>query len=413
MNMSKLLQNKRVKTFGWFGLLLGLVAFSCSSRQAPHGPGNTDRPGNRMAMDWGIEAVPASLGRRYRAAFDRYTKVSAPNGKPIHILAQSRISNVQIVRVRGILEHYLSDYPGSLYGSDKSSIADAMADNGAKLLLLNGSDGPDSWNALRGIDGQPLYEEEIQVEGGKWYMEQDYEHRDAAFEEILHLVHDYGIGVDGPHSLPGAAPGFQREIRTAQQNALANKIWAAGEREAEWIDELTAENSLSQEYLASVMDVYYGLWGAWDGRSGMYDVYAAKTRADIRTRDPEGQKLLENKFFHPYLTYNAQIAVEFAGTFSLRFDARMPYTHHSQYLKDITLLGQNNVRVVVNELDNDIRGNAGVNTVVFRGDKAEYSIELDPSGAVIVRDSVAARDGANTLRNIEKLEFRDQSERIP
>ena len=359
-------------------------------------------------MESGIEAVPASLGRRYRAAFDRYTKVIAPNGKPIAILAQRRISDVQMVRARGILEHFLTDYPGSLYGSDKSAIANNMANNGAKLLLLNGRDGPDSWQALRGLDGQPLYEEEIQVEGGKWYMAQDYEHRDAAFEEILHLVHDYGIGIDGPNSLPSAAPDLQREIRKAQQNALSNKIWAAGEREAEWIEELTAENSLSQEYLASVIDVYYGLWGAWGGRSGMHDVYAAKTRADIRTKDPEGQKLLENKFFHPYLTYNAQIAPEFMGTFSLRFDAQRPYTHHSRYLKDITLLGQNDVRVIAGELDNEISGNAGVNTVVFSGDKDEYQI-AQTDDAVIVRDSVAARDGTNTLRNIEKLEFRGQT----
>ena len=382
--------------------VLGTV-LSCSSRQ-----GSASNMEAIKVMNVGIEAVPSSLGRRYRTAFDRYTKVTAPNGKPIHILAQPRISNEQIIRVRNILEHYLTDYPGSLYGSDKSAIADNMANNGAKLLLLDGRDGPDSWKALRGIDGQPLYEEEIQVEGGEWYINQNYEHRDATFEEILHLVHDYGIGVDGSNSQPGAAPDFQREIREVQQNALQNKIWAAGPEQADWIEELTQENSLSQEYLASLIDVYYGLWGAWEGNSGMYDIYVAKERADIRTKDPKGQKLLKNKFFHPYLTYNARIAPEFEGTFSLRFDAQLPYTHHSRYLKDITLLGQNDVRVIVNELDNDISGNEGVNTVILSGKQAEY--QIDQTGAeVVVRDSVAERDGTNTLRNIEKLGFRDQT----
>ena len=34
------------------------------------------------------------------------------------------------------------------------------------------------------------------VEGDDWFVGCDYDHRDAAFEEILHLVHDNGIGID-------------------------------------------------------------------------------------------------------------------------------------------------------------------------------------------------------------------------
>ena len=48
--------------------------------------------------------------------------------------------------------------------------------------------------AGKSIDGQELYWAELPVEGDEWYMKNDWEHRDAAFEEILHLVHDTGIG---------------------------------------------------------------------------------------------------------------------------------------------------------------------------------------------------------------------------
>ena len=34
-----------------------------------------------------------------------------------------------------------------------------------------------------------------------------------------------------------------------------------GPENASWVAELTQENSLSQEYLAAVIDAYYGLWG--------------------------------------------------------------------------------------------------------------------------------------------------------
>ena len=211
--------------------------------------------------DLGISAVPDSLKGTYTKAlkFDRYTKVDTPNGGKIHIIVQNEITEYQIVRARNILQHYLTDYPGSTYGSDKSAVANKMAKNGAILLLLNGVD--DGSNAGSELDGQPLYYGEMQVEGCRWYIKQNYEHRDDSFEEILHLVHDYGIGVDQNADFNGALPEYQAHIRGAQITALTDKLWAWSAGQAGWLAELTAENSLSQEYLASIIDTYYGLWG--------------------------------------------------------------------------------------------------------------------------------------------------------
>ncbi|PID80666.1 hypothetical protein CSA17_04935 [bacterium DOLJORAL78_65_58] len=303
------------------------------------------------------------------------------------------------------MEHYLRNLPGSLYGADKSAVANKMAENNAILLLLNGQD--DGTNPAGEMMGQPLYQNEIQVEGHSWYINQDYTHRDATFEEILHMVHDTGIGVDGNGGLPGALPDFQAEIRAAQENALAENLWGIGQ--AEWIEELTAENSLSQEYLASVIDAYYGLWGAWSESAthGMWGLYVAKTREEIPTEDPLGAALT-SKFFHPYLTYNARIDADFEGVFSLRFASDLPYTHHAQYLKDVTLTGSHDSGVRVNQLDNRITGNSGSNTVVFSGDSSEYTVQRD-GDEVVVTDNTSDRDGVNTLVGIEKLEFTDQT----
>jgi hypothetical protein len=378
-------------------ILVALFLVSCKNAA-------TIKPKQSYQPDYslGIEKTPSSLGSAYTKNFDRYTKVTAPNGKPIHIAAQSNLTNEQIVRCRSILEHYLRDYPGSEFGSNKGDVANKMADNNAILLLLNGSD--DDSNPIM-LDGQPLFENEIQVEGHAWYVNQDYEnHRDAAYEEVLHLVHDYGIGVDGDNSLPGALPGFQTEIRAAQQNALDNSLW--GIDVSDWIEELTEENSLSQEYLASLIDSYYGLWGAFT--EGMWGIYVANTREEIAAKDPMGNALLNNKYFHPYLTYNARIDPDFTGTFSLKLDASIPYTHHSRYLKDITLLGSNNTNIRVNQLDNDITGNDGTNTVIFSGNYDEYSVSTN-SGITTVKDNVAERDGINTVKQVEKLQFVDQT----
>lgn len=359
----------------------------------------------------GITALPHNLGNSFFKAFDRYTKITAPNGGAIHIVAQNQITNEQMIRCRNILQHYLTDYKGSQYGDDKSDIANKMVENQAVLTLQNGQDDGNMINAIRvlltGLYGQALFYNEIQVEGHEWYTQQNYMHRDASYEEILHFVHDNGIGVDGNDIFAGARPELQKEIRAAQINGLKNKIWASDAKEKDWLSELEAENSLSQEYLASVIDTYYGLWGAWKHTNGgMWGLYKAKTRAEIAKKDSLAHTLMNNKFFHPYITYNARIHHTFKGTFSLRYNTNIPYTNHSRYLKDITLLGKHNIDIIVNEMDNNIIANEGINTVIFSGKSTEYNIQTE-ANHIVIHDTVDGRDGTNVLKNVEKIQFTD------
>lgn len=381
--------------------LILLFIFSCSNDNSENQPIGQANP------ELGIEnIIPSNLGKEYSANFNRYTKVVTPNGGKIHIVAQSNLTDEQIVRARSTLEHFLKNYPGSEYGDNKSELANKMAENGAILTLLNGQD--DGNNPVE-VNGQALFENEIQVEGHPWYINQDYNnHRDATYEEILHLVHDYGIGIDGHNSFPGAMPKYQSEIRQAQKNALSTNLWGIGADK--WINELTDENSLTQEYLAALIDSYYGLWGGWTDSNthGMWGIYVAKTRNEIFLEDPVGGEIMNNKFFHPYLTYNARIDSGFNGIFSLEFDSLKPYTNHSQYLKDITLLGNNDTSVYINQLDNNITGNKGTNTVIFNGNSSEYIIDITDI-EISVTDKVSNRDGVNILKEIEKIKFTDQT----
>ena len=408
--------NKTALALGATFLFIGCSSFS-TTEQMPLVDFNI----SQAQKELGITSVPKELVTQFsrELRFNRYTSVVAPNGKAIHIVAQDKLRDSQIIRARSVLEHYLTDFPASKYGRDKSSVANTMAENGATLMLLNGSDngrGP----AVE-LDGQPLFEEEIQVEGDTWYMTQNYEHRDATFEEILHLVHDYGIGVDGYAEFIGALPRYQAEIRYAQVEALKHDIWGIGPYSKDWIDELTDENSLSQEYLASVIDSYYGLWGAYPtqslrtmeentGGQGMWGEYIAATRNQVQQRDPIGFRLIED-FFQPYLTYDAHLEPSLSGLFSLRYDENKLYTNHSRYLKDVTVTGNNEVDIVVNELDNNITGNGQLNRVIFSGFKSDYLIALE-GGIVRVTDKVAKRDGINQLENIEVLQFKDEDIRV-
>lgn len=366
----------------------------------------------------GIVAMPKGLPRAFRR-FNRYTKVATANGKAIHIIAQSRISEGQIVRAREVLRMFLTDVPGSEFGAAKAALGNRMAANEAMLVLVNGTH---SEGNEPNLPAQPLYQNEMQVEGHRWYIEQDYDHRDATFEEILHLVHDTGIGVDGRNTQPGVLPAYQAEIRRATNNAMADnfQIWPLGaRRDREWYEELADENSLTQEYLASLIDSYYGLWGAWreSASLGMWGEYIAKTRAEIRREDPMGWALM-GKFFPEYLTYEARIDPDFVGTFSLTFDRAKPYTHHSQYFLKARLVGTRNSNLTGNGQDNTLTGNdgnnildggTGVDTAVFRGKRIDYTATGVDKGRVVVVDGTAGRDGSDTLVGIEFVKFSDRT----
>lgn len=383
----------------------------------------------------GIVNMPSNVPSAFiNDGFVKYTKIQCPNGEAIHIIAQSEISDAQIIRSRSILKFYLTDFDGSVHGSDKSVVMNTMGVNDALLLLMNGEDGeypePSVW-------GQPLYNDELPVEGDEWFMTNDFDHRDAAFEEILHLMHDMGIGVDGSNSISNPAlPEYQAEIRAAQLNAgLYNfAIWpigADGSGSEPWVqevyNELAQENSLSQEYLASVIDSYYGLWGAWteEPTLGMWGLYTANNRAEIASEDPMGFTLVEN-YFAPYINIDMVIDASLNEVFSMTFNPLQPYTHKSQYLQHCYLTGNNNSGLIGNDLYNRLKGNFGNNTLegktgndrldglngentaVFTGAYAAYTITNNIDYA-IVEDVIIDRDGIDTLWNIHTLQFADQN----
>ncbi len=178
-----------------------------------------------------------------------------------------------------------------------------------------------------------------------------------------------------------------------------------------WFEELRDEGSLTQEYLASVIDSYYGLWGPFDEDYGMWGIYIAKTREEISNKDAKGLEVVE-KFFHRWLTYDAEIDAGFEGTFLMHFDKSQPYTHKSQYLLKAHLTGSLNSNLTGNAQDNILAGNAGDNTidgregydtVVFTGPESDYIINKNADGSTTV-----VGEGTDTLRSIEKMIFDGQ-----
>ncbi|MDC0163011.1 hypothetical protein OAI59_02455 [Flavobacteriaceae bacterium] len=63
---------------------------------------------------------------------------------------------------------------------------------------------------------------------------------------------------------------------------------------------------------------------------------------------------------------------------------------------------------MINQLDNNITGNNGENTVLFSGDRSEYIVDSSKK-ITSVTDKYLDRDGINLLQSIEILKFKDKT----
>lgn len=395
----------RFRRFGALALAVSMFAAACSSDDdvvAPtplamppigDGPGGLSCAGE---IQWG--EVPRHLQSK---KLTRYTQLVMDGKVVMQFVVGPSMTDAQVQRMLRLTRFYLTDVPGSTYGADKSSVRDAMAKHAATMVS---PDGAHIEGASRGLPrGQELYAAEIAPEGSTWYVDNDFEHRDASMEEIFHQVHDQGIGTAEQRALPQ----YQEKL-LARATATKGTVW--GLDSAQWLKELEAEGSLAQEYIVAVIDSWYGQWGPWQGKDGMWGSYIAKDRSAVEAKDAEGAALLRG-FLPDVLEYEAYVDPEFSGTFLFAFDESVPYTHKSQYLRGARLTGSNDSGLTGNALANTLRGNAGDN-MLDGGDGDDVAIYCEPRAEYTVESTggsttVTGPDGTDTLKNIERIAFSD------
>ena len=371
----------------------------------------------------GIVDLPDDVPEVFREHFVKYTYYPTPDGRRIHILASDGWTRDQIKHGRNVMEHLLTDFPGSVYGDDKSGIANAMADRKATMVFFNTEE--DLNEAMRsGLPGatdlsmQDLRANESPAVGDADYMA--HVTRDAAYEEIWHLIHDYGI--------KPTLTSMIAEMRTANDEA-ATKGWYAWPRDE--------PEDHPNEYVGALIDNYYDLWTVpptvYEGRDiepdeipeghSHFGQYFAGSRPLMPEKDPLGYALV-TKFVGPHLTYTPELPLDFSGTFSMAFDPDERYTMKTQHLRNAALTGDGDANLRGNVHDNVLTGNAGANrleggggndtldggggedTAVFGGPAADYEVSGDGDSTTVV-DSQADRDGTDMLRGIETLQFSD------
>ncbi len=369
----------------------------------------------------GIVPLPENTPSVFTDVFSKYTKIIAPNGKPIHFIAQEGWTDDKLLKARNVMEYFLTDYPYSKYGSNKAAVANAMSDRKATMALFNTAvDRRELGEGLKEATDlaiQFCWANEIPCEGDDDYM--NHLTRDATYEEVLHLVQRRGM--------MNALPEFQAKIAEAHAAYAAAGKYTPDE-----------SHNVPNEYFAQQLDVYLDLWVVqpkkWEGRdlqpgemvegTAHWGQNVANSRARLLEADPVGYELL-TYFFLPYLTYTPLLPLDFEGTFSIELDPRLVYTYKSQHLKSVTLRGSNDANLTGNAYDNVLTGNDGDNiligssgddqlignngtdTAVFSGVYADYSI-IKNDGHTTVMDKRVNRDGIDTLSNIEFLQFSDR-----
>ena len=353
----------------------------------------------------GVVALPLEAHASLRRVFDQYTRLVAPSGRPIHILGQRGVDRAHLIRARELMRFFLTDVPGSRFGSDKAAIANEMADRWATLVIFKTQE--DSYREQNGelplipLFYQDLYVNQSALEGTEVYR--DNLSRDETLESVFHLVHGAGIRY--------ASPEYHAEIAAASHAAVRDGLWSTN---LDWI----LDGSTSHQYVTNVLEVYYGIW-AHDphgtGRS-FGGNYGFIEREGLRAGDPLGVQMLE-MFLPASLDFDCQLPMEFDGTFSMAATEGAAYTQKSRYLRRVKLRGSRDVTLSGNELDNLLAGNAGNNlieggdghdAVMFRSAQSEYEVVVGDDG-VAVTDLVAGRDGRDLLTSVECLHFSDQT----
>jgi hypothetical protein len=362
---------------------------------------------NLSTADAYLEVIilPSTVDQSIRSVFKWYTKLDAPNGKPIHILAQNYWTVEKVAYVRSVLEHYLTDAPELKYGL-KAEVANRMANDNAAMTMYNTKASESS------VVGQDLQANETVNVGSKEYIENSL--RNAALEEVIHFVHDFGLSK--------VYPEFQSSLEEATTYAISNQIFTA------WMALPVAD--YDNEYWAALNDAY---WGAMEyfGEDLTYQTFSSQystpylflSREACEAGDIRGVSLMK-EFLPQYWNSTIQVSASFSGTFYLTKNQEHHYTSQSQYYKDVMLLGDNNSNLYGNTLENTLTGNSGDNELkggaandilygaegtdiaVYQGSSSEYSISKN-GDSYIVTDQIQERDGTDHLFEIEKLKFLD------
>lgn len=203
--------------------------------------------------------------------FSQYIYVETPNGQRVNIFGTQGVQEEQMEYAKEILLNYFSTSGEAFSTSQKEIIMNSMGNRKCALVFFEDEEEFEEHIvrvSLSGFNVQDLYASESLNSGN----------RDASYEEILHLVHNYGI-----------APTlfiYQDRLQKACDVAIESGLYSPP-------DDLPKAD-FDDEYFAALMDCYLGLWEGTDGT--MDGEYRPSSKGEMLMEDPEGYQLVRDLF---------------------------------------------------------------------------------------------------------------------
>lgn len=291
------------------------------------------------------------------------------------------------------------------------------------------------------MNSQSLMYRELTVEGDCHYMSNfadycanlgDHADRDAAFEEILHLVQAQGIAPNT--STSSLQNDIQVHALSIYNNIQTGKptVWRPTQRDWEdWeSDDFDPERvkqtgpSYSHEYFAAAFEAYMGV--AKSNGHGL-DGYQALTREAIQTQDSQAVDWLSG-LFHGYLQYTANIDSTGVKLYTEKTNPgtvptfRMApnkdglveaYTYKSQWLTKVKIVGDDAMNVIGNDQDNTFEGNSKDNSIYGEGGVNTYIVPHKLAECIVIKAKYVSVEcpstGTDELYDIQNIQFTDQT----
>ncbi|MET2897170.1 hypothetical protein ABXV22_02445 [Vibrio rotiferianus] len=291
------------------------------------------------------------------------------------------------------------------------------------------------------MNSQSLMYRELTVEGDCHYMSNfadycanlgNHADRDAAFEEILHLVQAQGIAPNA--STATLQNDIQAHALSIYNDIHAGKptVWRPTQDDWEdWeSDDFDPERvkqtgpSYSHEYFAAAFEAYMGVAKA-NGQG--LDGYQALTREEMQTQDPQAVDWISG-LFHGYLQYTANIDSAGVKLYTEKTNPgtvptfRMSpnkdglveaYTYKSQWLTKVKIVGDDAINVIGNDQDNTFEGNSKDNSIYGEGGVNTYIVPHKLAECIVIKAKNVSVEcpstGTDELYDIQNIQFTDQT----
>ncbi|MDH5937602.1 hypothetical protein L8R84_15855 [Vibrio splendidus] len=224
------------------------------------------------------------------------------HGYKIPLLVEDKSANnseAKVAHVKNIMEYYLDSFP--------AEVTKAIYDSKATMAFFYDKD----WSDRDGgdfLDENYRFQDLFATETTNITTDENkpdlVTQRDAAFEEIIHFVHDYGVMNLAVQSSSSKWGVMQKELDELNEKAiLAGSYFPNGKDSTIVEADLDAE-SYDQEYLAYSLYAYYDL----NHKGYIAQELSSATFTELQANDPEMVKFMEQ-----YFPTRANLKAKFPG----------------------------------------------------------------------------------------------------